>query len=165
MPATGESPRSTPLSATQRLHACLYPCRRLRNFRRPPCSYPSLTLMSNFDQTCEQYGAYTRITPSYKRCAPSCQPGAAERRMSAGKGQHALDNFRDSVNSVVVGLCLSPWRRPHPHIARACSDLVAMEPAHRSEICVVRRPNRPNLRGRQDLTLRLLLFKACWPSM
>ena len=128
--------------------------------------YPSLTGMSNFDQTCEQYGADTRMTPSYKRRAPSCQPGAAERRMSSGEEQHALDNFRDSGNPVVAGLCLSRWRRPHPHIARGCSDLVAMEPAHRSQICFVRRPNRPNLRGRQDLTLLLLLlFRACWPSL
>ena len=33
----------------------------------------------------------------------------------------------------------------------------------RSPIFFVRRPNRPDLRGRQDLTLLLLLFRVCRP--
>jgi hypothetical protein len=35
--------------------------------------------MSNFDQTCEQYGTDTRIIPSYKECASNFPPGSAGR--------------------------------------------------------------------------------------
>jgi hypothetical protein len=41
--------------------------------------------MSNCDQSGEQYGADTRIPPSYKKYASSFHPGSAWRRLLEGR--------------------------------------------------------------------------------
>jgi hypothetical protein len=57
--------------------------------------------MSNFDQTCEQYGTDTRITPSYKGCAR-----VDSQALLRGGCQRARSNMLWTIFAILVILWL-----------------------------------------------------------